>query len=245
MAACCFAATAVPSGAAGDECAVWPGEPSPLPRVDDPVARTARWAELRAEELVNRAQLAEPDDPMESLRLWRRVLCLDPTSAPARNGVWRTRPVRMHQPEVRWGGRGRASRRDPWGQLALAVSVPAPVPELSRATRERLATAESLIGASEASLAEARFQLALDRAREADDTLSQLRVNVANGARLRARSAVAAGTAHIALGDADAARASFDRALEAQPRLALDPNQTSPKVIEAFEAVRASREAAR
>jgi len=243
MAACCFSAPF--ARALDDECAAWPGEPSPLPRVDDREPRTARWAELRAEELTVRAQLAEPRDPMESLRLWRRVLCLDPKSSPAWNGVGRTRPVRIHQLEMRWGRRQQASLRDPWGQLALAINVPAPVPQLSRATREQLARAEEQIDASEASLGEARFQETLDLVRAAGDTLSQVSAGVAAATPLRARAAIIGGTAHIALGDDAAARESFTRALVANPRLTLDPAKTSPKVIEAFEAARTGRGGAR
>ncbi|MEN8161411.1 MAG: hypothetical protein ABFS41_15180, partial [Myxococcota bacterium] len=73
----------------------------------------------------------------------------------------------------------------------------------------------------------------------------ELKVRLAALRRLRARASVAAGTAHIALGDAAAARESFDRALEADARLQRDPMQTSPKVLEAFEATRASRAGAR
>lgn len=235
----CLVAPAL--AAAADECSAWPGEPAPLPNVDDRAPHSARWAELRAEELVLRAQLAENADPMEALRLWRRVLCLDSTSGPARNGVGRISPVHTYQPDLRWGLRQRGDRKAPWAQLALAIRVPEPAPAISRETRERLADAEAQITAGEVSLASARFHEALASARSAETSLGATAQTHTVGRSLRARAAVVAGTAHIALGESDAARESFGRALQANPRLKLDPAQTSPKVIQAFDAARAGR----
>jgi tetratricopeptide (TPR) repeat protein len=234
------AAQPTPAAAAPAECEAWPGEPTPLPSTTDPDTRSARWAELRAEEIAVRAQLAEPDDPMESLRLWRRVLCLDPSSSPAWNGIARTQPVRIHQPNARWGGRRAASVRDPWAQLAMEIRVPTPRarPQLSEATRAVLAEAEEQLTQGEAQLAEARFREALGRAQAAREMLAEVNADVAAGKQLRARAEVAAATAHVALGDAGAARESFTRALAANPRLQLDPKQTSPKVLEVLEAAR-------
>ena len=69
-----------PAPAVADECDPWPGEPVPLPRRDsrDPIA--ARWAELRSQELSQRAGALERGATVESHLLWRRVLCLDPAS---------------------------------------------------------------------------------------------------------------------------------------------------------------------
>lgn len=240
---------ALPAGAADedapDECAAWPGEPTPLPSTTDPDTYSARWAELRAQEIAVRAQLAEPSDPMEGLRLWRRVLCLDPNSSPAWNGIARTQAVRVHTPDTAWGRRRAAPLRDPWAQLAQAVYVPRPAPALTPQTRARLAEAETQLGESEAHLTQARFAEALASARAAQTTLEDLSANLGAARRLRARAEVAAATAHVALGDAAQAQASFARALAANPRLSLDPRQTSPKVIEALDAARAGNGAAR
>lgn len=232
---------AAPAGAAADECSPWSGEPFPLPSVSDPNPSRARWAELRAQELALRAQRVEAEDPGESLRLWRRILCLDPQHAPAWRGVARTRPVRIHRPEVAWGARRHAWVRDPWLDLGAALHVPAPgppTPVLSAAQRATLDRAQGLLVASESHLAAARFQEALAEARAAREALAGVPPDRGAPA-LRVRADVAAATAHVALGDGEAARASFGRALATDPRLRLDPARTSPKVIEALEAVRA------
>ena len=60
-------------------CAAWPGEPDPLPRVDDPDPFLARWAQLRARELSRIAFDLEASDPLGSKETWDHLRCLDPS----------------------------------------------------------------------------------------------------------------------------------------------------------------------
>lgn len=84
----------------------------------------------------------------------------------------------------------------------------------------------------------ARFEAALHSAAEARSALEG--VSATDGVKgLRVRVEVLAATAQVALGDDAAARASFARALAANPALRLDPMRTSPKVIRALEDARA------
>jgi hypothetical protein len=235
-----------------DHCAPWPGEPTPLPRVDAAEPGRARWADLRVTELVQRAQLAEPTASVESYRLWRRVLCFDPENALAWRGLARTRPVRVYRPEVAWGDVAlRASfSEDPWGALAAPVLVARPRPrvleEESAETEEPQPPAHArvreLLREGEASLGAAHFEEALGHTAEARRELEAAGSSAEERA-LRARLEVLAAIAQVALGDDEAARQSFGRALEAQPGLELDPASTSPKVMRAFEGARAPAEA--
>lgn len=238
-----------------DRCAPWPGEPTPLPRVDAADSARARWAELRVHELVERAQLAEPNASVESYRLWRRVLCLDPENQLAWRGLARTRPVRVYRPEVRWGTPASPASFavDPWGGLAAPVLVvrwkPPTVEEAPGEAERRpvLSRVEALLQESEQNLREAHFEEALRRAGTARRELDT--AGPADGAgapdevrALRARLEVLAAIAQVALGDEAAARSSFGRALEAEPGLELDPGRTSPKVMRALEGARAAAE---
>ena len=221
-------------GPARAECEPWPGEPAPLPAVSDPDSARARWAQLRLADLAARAERVEAEAPLESQRLWRRALCLDPASELAQSGVRRALGVRVHRPRVSWGAPARGSG-DPW-QLAAAIALapPAPVagtPEVSRAA--------ALLETSQASLANARFEEALGRAFEARGALEQAGPGAEANA-LRVRVAVAAATAQLALGDEPGAHASLGEALALEPGLALDPGRTSPKVLRALEQARAA-----
>jgi len=238
-----------------DRCAPWPGEPTPLPRVDAADSGRARWAELRVAELVQRAQLAEPTAGVESYRLWRRVLCFDPENELAWRGLARTRPVRVYRPEVGWGSGGSAasSAVDPWGGLAAPVRVERWQPLVREEApgedgqRRDLARVEALLRESEKSLEEAHFEEALQRAGAARRELGT--AGPGEGPRdvraLRARLEVVAAIAEVALGDDAAARQSFGRALEAQPGLELDPGRTSPKVMRALDGARSAAETGR
>jgi hypothetical protein len=247
-----LAAAAAPGEA--DRCAPWPGEPTPLPRVDATGPGRARWAELRVAELVQRAQLAEPTASVESYRLWRRVLCFDPENELAWRGLARTRPVRVYRPEVGWGEEARpaSSSVDPWGALAAPVRMARPQPRVVEEEpgederRRVLARVEELLRESEASLEAAHFQEALGRTAAARRELDSGGApgTPAEARALRARLEVLAAVAQVALGDDAAARRSFGRALEAQPGLELDPVRTSPKVMRALEGARAAAGAA-
>jgi hypothetical protein len=233
---------------AEDGCQPWPGEPIPLPTLDEVNPALARWSELRVAELVARAQLEEDRDPVESHRLWSRVLCFDPANELASRGVDRTRLVRVHRPTLRWGRARGGVVADPWEGLASSVSVPRHVlaGEGQRAgpsalalqfRSAALAEAESMAASGESSLREARFEEALRRGADARRLLDALPDDEA-GRSLRTRVEVLSATAQIALGDEDAARSSFTRALASDPELRLDPMKTSPKVIQMLQDAR-------
>jgi len=225
------------SAAAPDLCLAAPGEPVPLPQVNDADAFRARWATLQAAELARQAEAAEPVAGATSQRLWRRVLCLDPQSAEARAGLARTASVRVHRPELVWGPPRQRPAGDPWAALAEPVVVTrapaAPPPEPASRVKAR-----ELLEEAETSLAGARFSEALGRAQAARDALSEGPSDAA-ARSLGVRAEIAAATANVALGDEAAARAGFARALALDPGLSLDPVETSPKVLGVLEAARA------
>jgi murein DD-endopeptidase MepM/ murein hydrolase activator NlpD len=87
------------------------------------------------------------------------------------------------------------------------------------------------------SLRNARFEEALIDARRARSLLEKLEPQP-GVARRKARLEVLSGMAEVALGRDEAARGSFERALEADPLLALEPGAVSPKIFRIFEEVR-------
>lgn len=90
------------------------------------------------------------------------------------------------------------------------------------------------------SLRSARFEQALSEATAARSLLRPLE-SQPGAAERSARLEVLAGMAEIALGHDVAARASFARALDADPLLRLEPNAVSPKILRIFEETRAQR----
>jgi hypothetical protein len=183
----------------GGSCEPWPGEPVPLPTVAARDPALARWAELRVVELVARAQLAESGDVLESHRLWRRVLCLDPTSHPAWRGLDRTRPVRVYRPELRWGeAPQRSAGGDPWDGLAAPVLVartpppPRPVaPEAEPRRRPPRPAPAPTPAVDEAALARQRAaeQQALARQRAAEEQQALARKRAAEERELARKRA--------------------------------------------------------
>ncbi len=122
------------------------------------------------------------------------------------------------------------------GEPGAPIATPPPVSAPPTETQE-LAAADGLLDQAETLLREARFEEALDRAARARAALPR-----ADGAALRARRAraeVVTGTAEVALGREGDARESFQRAVRTDPSLKLDPAQTSPKVLRAFDAAKA------
>jgi hypothetical protein len=239
--------------AIADECAPWPGEPDPLPTLDDPDPLRARWAQLRVVELTERADIREEASPIEAYLFWRRVLCLQPGSFEARLGASRTRPIRIHRPAVvlRDAGGEQVLRPDddPW----IALSAPIPVARTAAApdAADRAAARQRLLAAIDAQLddgehrlRQARFGAALEAAAEVRRRLDRMRA----GEDLRqpwVRLEVLSATAQLALGDERAARESLARAIAWQPDLVLDPMKTPPKVIRALETVRVPGEPSR
>lgn len=231
------AAVALGAGAAAaDPCVPWPGEPRPLPRVDDPDELRRRWARLRVQELGSAARELEGDAPVRAHHLWRRVLCLDPAHQGAVAGLARTPLVSVHQPVLvtRPTQDGVA---DAWAGLARPLRVTFPQPAAPEpATPEPAAPSDGFaarLATLEEQVRRARFEEALaeaGRVREA-----------ATGPEQSARVEVLAATAALALGRSDEADTYLGRALEADPQLALDPVSTPPKVRRALERVRAER----
>lgn len=110
---------------------------------------------------------------------------------------------------------------------------------------EALLPVDCAILDTDESLRNARFEEALVDARRARSLLRGLDSQPGVAER-RARVETLSAMAEVALGRDDAARASFARALDADPLMALDPNTVSPKVLRAFEEARAgSRQASR
>jgi hypothetical protein len=194
-------------------CAAWPGEPSPLPRIDHPDPFLARWAQLRAQELARVAVELELIDPRGANETWEHFRCLDPAGELA--GPQRERGS-LHATEV------------------------AETPPVSSRPEPRLpdwSPIDAKIGAAEALVRGAHFRRALETANQIRPTLAP--IDDAPGASLRrTQLEVLSATAQIALGRHQAARESFERALAADPELELDAVSTSPKIRRVFEAVR-------
>jgi LysM repeat protein len=114
-----------------------------------------------------------------------------------------------------------------------SASAPAPVPAA-------LLPVDCAILDTGESLRSARFEQALAEANAARSLLRPLETQP-GAAERRARLEVLAGMAEVALGHDIAARASFARALEADPLLTLEPNAVSPKILRVFEEARAER----
>lgn len=229
-------------------CAPWPGEPAPLPAVTSPDPILARWAALRTVELEQEASRAEHGSPARANRLWRHALCLDPGSARATTSLTQTPLVRVHRPvvaAVHGGTPGRpaaagSSLDDP---IRVAVSRPPPSNAPSPRPPDWSRTDAALRSAEE-KLRDADFEAALVSAQRLSRQLGS--PGAEPGARARkARAEIVAATAQVALGRDEEARRSFDRALQADPALRLDPATTSPKVRRAFDAAVAAQKGAR
>ena len=253
-AAAWLALTILWSGPAiADECAPWPGEPDPLPTLDDPDRLLARWAALRAFELTERAKSQEEAATIEAYLLWQRVLCLQPGSLEARLGAARSRPIRIYRPEVVLHDAGGEQELlpddDPWVILAEPISVarlevvPSPA-DRAAARRRLLAAVGAELDDGELRLWQARFEAALEAAVRARRRLDRMRAGE-DLRRPRVRLELLSATAQLALGDERAARESLTRAIESRPDLVLDPEKTPPKVMRALETARLAAERSR
>jgi hypothetical protein len=257
LAAAWLAFAGHPAGAS--DCAPWPGEPHPLPRVGEGDRLLVRWAELRAEELAQHALALEEGAPSQANRVWRHLLCLDPGDEAARRGVQRTQPLRVHRPEIRVGSapaehpaaEPRADT-DAWSSLdapvLLAARAPAPPrSELAAARLERdgsLRQIEDWLVTAEAQLAGARFEEALATSARARAGLDGMPPGPdVSGSRLRLELIEA--TAEAARGRDAEARACFTRVLALDPAFALDARTTSPKLMRLLDAARAETRVAR
>jgi len=128
-------------------------------------------------------------------------------------------------------GSGRTADVDPRGTVGLD-------PKRTGAARDLESTGTAaLLDRCESELRAARFEQALESARQARKRIDARDDAGDNSNRVRLEIATA--TAYVALGQSDAALASLERALIANPGLELDPALTSPKVLAVFRAARA------
>ncbi len=109
-------------------CSSWPGEPDPLPTVDDASRGRSTWARQRVGELTRLARILEPTNPIEAQRFWLHATCLDPDDPMLARQAERAEPPSVH----RVLGQGRQSPfREGAGEAnsidaALLVAVTAP-----------------------------------------------------------------------------------------------------------------------
>ena len=245
------------SRAPASECSDWPGEPRPLPQVEDRDPLRARWAELRALELTRRANDLEALDPVSAHQAWRRVLCLDPADERALAGALRTLPLRVHRPEIQLAADPApavsVSDTDVWLALdaPLVLALRPPGRPLARARSEPGARAafdapqraESL-WRIERSLAAAESQVEAARIEDALASVARARAALAGlppgrdlgAARLRVE--LVAATAEAARGRSDEARACLVRVLALDPDFTFDAKSTSPKLVRLLDAAR-------
>jgi len=236
------------------DCAPWPGEPQPLPRVGEGDRLLARWAELRAQELARHAEALEESGPVAAHRAWLHVLCLDPGDESARSGALRSQPLRIHRPEIRVGSEAGPPDLDTdlWSSLDAPVTLAARTPALPGAGPEAddwsragtLRRVEGWLVAAEAQVAAARFEEALATAAKARAGLEALPPG-RDLPRRRLRLELIEATAEAARGRDDAARACFERVLALEPAFALDARTTSPKLMRLLDAARAETGASR
>jgi LysM repeat protein len=116
------------------------------------------------------------------------------------------------------------SAANPTGTTVVAAALPT-----------HFRTVDGLLAIVEDELLNAHFQNALQTSQTARRLLEQRQDPVHADPR-RVRLEIFSATAHTAFGDSQAARLSFERALESDPDLVLDPALHSPKVLRAFEA---------
>jgi hypothetical protein len=219
------AGIAIPGSAraASEECTAWPGEISPLPSTDTRDAFAARWARLRASELVKLANALAESQPAAAYRLWTHASCLAPRDTAIQERLSQFMPT--------------------------LASLPAPIVVRSKPAEERrpridLGPVDREMDAVVAAISEARFRDALTAAETARSALARLS-STSEVLERRARLEVMTGTAQLALGMDKEASTSLERALEADPDLTLD-EQTPPKVRRLLASVReAQREASR
>jgi hypothetical protein len=199
-------------------CDAWPGEPAPLPTLDDPDPLRAEWANLRAQELAQVARSFEAEDPLRVLR---------------------SQAVRVHRPPLLPEPFDAARGRDPWESLGAPIGM-AGGDARQKANLAELRKLRSAVGALEKQVRAARFSEAMAMV---PALRKQLAAAPAGSTRnsLIAQAEVLAATAELALGRATGAEASLHRALDANPRLRLDPATTPRKVQRALEVVRESR----
>lgn len=246
VAGCLVSTSSAGLASAQSSCPSWAGEFDPLPRTSDENPVRARWARLRADELTAIARPIESVARVDAHRLWVHVLCLDPDAAEAHSALARTVPVRVHRPSIVTGADAsepvRSTAELAFERLAAPIHLrAAPVPpriEPAAPPPADFSAVDRALSEADARMREARFEEALAAAQRALGAFEgSASGEPARSRRARAESAVA--VAQVALGREAEARASFARALAADPSFRLDVKTTSPRVMRAFDAARA------
>ena len=124
--------------------------------------------------------------------------------------------------------------------LGAPLAVPRPPPP--GPSPSRLAEIDAFLDRAGQALDAARFTEVISSTDRARSRLASYPATRLVRQR-RVQAEVLAATAAIALGQAEAAERSLGRAIDADPKLALDPLTTSPKVVRALERVREHSEA--
>ena len=216
------------------DCEAWPGEPRPLPQVEDRDPLRARWAQLRAQELARRAQDLEAASPVAAHQAWRRALCLDPADERALAGALRTLPLRMHRPEI---------------SIEVAVE-----PESATEFETPIGIRESALHHDVFASLGAPLQVALhpagspmrgSRSRPGGGPALEAPMRAESLWRIDRSLAAAEAQAEAASGRSDEARACLARVLALDPGFAFDASTTSPKLLRLLDAARAEQGAAR
>jgi len=181
---------------------------------------------------ISRARLIRENGIENPDRLWAGARLRIPVSSAARPPAPDAHATQgASQPAVRatqGGGR-------PTAPAQSAAGADSPRAGGARAIGTRDAAA--LVDRCEAEVRAARFEQALESASQARKRIDARNDAADNPDRVRLE--IASATAYVALGQNDAALASLERALVADPGLELDPARTSPKVLAVFHAARA------
>jgi hypothetical protein len=241
LAACALALLCASAGAASAQCSVWPGEPEPLPQLGGGDEVLERWAGLRRDELRGLALLLEASDPVEARRLWLHAACLAPGDSEIAAALARTVLPVVHRIAVEDAPPPAAARRATlgaaFGVLDASARVPA-APELAAELEGfDFREIDAQIAAAAGHLNQARFRAAAELADLARARLARFSAAPAVRER-RARLELVSASARVALGDADEARNSLERALAADRELSLDTKSAPPKLLRLFEEAR-------
>jgi tetratricopeptide (TPR) repeat protein len=241
LAACALALLCSSAGAAAAQCSPWPGEPDPLPQLGGGDEMLERWASLRRDELRGLALLLEASDPVEARRLWLHAACLAPGDSEIAAALGRTALPVVHRIAVEDAPAAALGPRATLGAAFGVLEASARIPAISVPDPERegfdFREIDAQIAAAAGHLQQARFRTAAELADLARARLARFSAALPVRER-RARLELVAASARVALGDADEARNSLERALAADPELSLDAQSEPPKLLRLFEEAR-------
>jgi hypothetical protein len=220
----------------------------------------ATWARDRVDALSDEATTAEGHDLDLALRLWQRVLCLDPENIAAADALERSAalpgPVLTpgaavaEAPAPGPGGLPPVSAAPPAAVAAAAEPLSSgwpftlevlppysPPPDPVRGDLAVLGEVDQELSEIRQLTEEAHFRTALAVARATGELLDRAGEGPAVDVR-RARLELLSATAAVALGRDDEARTHMMAALAHDPTLTLDAGSTSPKVLALLREVR-------